>query len=201
MISAIFQVVVFSIIPFIVYIISKKRAKGFFDYIGIKKSNKKANLYAILLALLLSFPLLLLAYFNEDLNNILTDPKSVSGKIKSMGFGFKTLSLIFFTAVFKTALAEEIFFRGFVAKRLIAMINFKTGNIIQALIFGVMHSILFLAITKNFLLLFLLFLIPAIGAYIKVYLNEKVASGSIIPGWIAHALGNTISYTFMAFII
>jgi len=33
------------------------------------------------------------------------------------------------------------------------------------------------------------------------YIKEKYANGSIVPGWVAHGLGNTISYSIIAFIL
>jgi hypothetical protein len=40
-----------------------------------------------------------------------------------------------------------------------------------------------------------------IGAYVSVYLNEKMGDGSIIPGWISHGLANVISYSVVGFLI
>lgn len=39
-ISALLQVLVFTGIPFIVYLIAYRRAKGFFDYIGLRKPER-----------------------------------------------------------------------------------------------------------------------------------------------------------------
>ncbi|MEZ4990761.1 MAG: hypothetical protein R2824_10130 [Saprospiraceae bacterium] len=47
----------------------------------------------------------------------------------------------------------------------------------------------------------LIFIIPSIGAYVSVYLNKKMADGSIIPGWISHALANVLAYGIVGFII
>ena len=116
------------------------------------------------------------------------------GKFSTLGFGVSSILLLIIDAGIKTSLAEEIFFRGFITKRLIAVTSFQTGNILQAIIFGAVHTLLFTMITSNPLILFVIFLFPAIGAYFKGYLNEKVANGSIIPGWIAHGLGNIIAY-------
>ncbi|MEO1098460.1 MAG: hypothetical protein AAFX57_11990 [Bacteroidota bacterium] len=72
---------------------------------------------------------------------------------------------------------------------------------IQAIIFGAIHTLLFLNLTDNLLFLVSSFVMPAIGAYIKVYLNEKMAGGSIVPGWIAHASSNLIAYSIIAFVL
>lgn len=200
-ISAFGQVIVFSLIPFIVYLISKKKAKGFFSYIGFKRSNAKANGLALLLMIAIATPILLIASADPDFRSALLAPSSVSGRIRAMGFGLESSIILLLIAVIKTGLSEEIFFRGFVAKRLIAVTSFRTGNMIQAIIFGVIHTLLFLNLTDNLLFLISSFVMPAIGAYIKVYLNEKMADGSIVPGWIAHASSNLVAYSIIAFVL
>ena len=200
-ISAFGQVIVFSLIPFIDYLISKKKAKGFFSYIGLKRSNAKANGLALLLMIAIATPILLIASADPDFRSALLAPSSVSGRIRAMGFGLESSIALLLIAVIKTGLSEEIFFRGFVAKRLIAVTSFRTGNMIQAIIFGAIHTLLFLNLTDNLLFLVSSFVMPAIGAYIKVYLNEKMAGGSIVPGWIAHASSNLVAYSIIAFVL
>ncbi|MGD1958375.1 MAG: lysostaphin resistance A-like protein [Fulvivirga sp.] len=200
-ISAFGQAIVFSLIPFIVYLISKKKAKGFFSYIGLKRSNTKANGLALLLMIAIATPILLIASADPDFRSALLAPSSVSGRIRAMGFGQESSTTLLLIAVIKTGLSEEILFRGFVAKRLIAVTSFRMGNMIQAIIFGAIHTLLFLNLTDNLLFLVSSFVMPAIGAYIKVYLNEKMADGSIVPGWIAHASSNLIACSIIAFVL
>lgn len=200
-IGAIFQILFFTLIPFMVYLVKKKTTKGFLDYIGLKKSTKKANLLAIATSLLFASSLLLLAVFSEEFRQLVHNPTSVTGKFKAMGFSFSAVIILLIMAIFKTALAEEILFRGFIAKRLISIAGYQNGNIIQAVLFGIIHTVIFALATKNLFFLAIIFIVPAIGAYISVYLNEKVANGSIIPGWISHALGNVLSYSIIGFLI
>lgn len=199
-ISAVLQLAVFTSIPFLVYLIKYKTSKGFMNYIGLKPSNRKANLLALLIVVLIALPILLLFLFNEEFKAILTDPQSVTGKFRQMGFSWEALIMVLVAAVIKTSLAEEILFRGFIAKRLIAGLGFQAGNLLQAVLFGAIHALLFMSITKNPLFLFIIFLFPTLGAYFKAYLNEKVADGSIIPGWLAHGGGNIIAYSSIGFL-
>ena len=199
--STIVQLLVLSFIPFIVYVIKNKAVKGFFNYIGLIRSTPRANYLAILLSLLLAGPLLALTFFSAEYKEIIIDPETVAGKIRLMGFGGEAIATIIIVAVFKTSLTEEILFRGFIAKRLINVTNFQIGNILQAIIFGILHVVIFVPISRNILYLALIFLSPAIFAYFIVYLNEKVADGSILPGWIAHGLANVLSYSAVAFLI
>lgn len=200
-ISALLQLLVFTAVPFVVYLITRKTRKGFFDYIGLKPSNRKANFLAVLVALVFIVPPLLLTLFNNEFYQIMTDPETMTGKFRQMGFSLSTVFIIIIASVFKTALSEEILFRGFIAKRIIAATNYQTGNIIQALLFGIIHTLLFMIITSNLFFLIFIFIFPSIGAYLSVYLNEKIAEGSIIPGWISHAGANLISYSVVGFLI
>lgn len=198
-ISAILQVAFFTLIPFLVYFLKTRSAAGFFKYIGLTKSNRKANSLGLLVMLVIAVPLILLTVFNPEFKAIMTAAGTVTGKIRQMGFGIEAMAIIAIIAIIKTSLAEEIFFRGFVAKRLIAISNFQTGNIIQAILFGIIHSLIFMAITDNVFFLLVIFFFPALGAYFKTWLNEKLANGSIIPGWIAHGSANIVAYSFVAF--
>ena len=86
LINAILQIGLFSLIPFIVYILKNKTAKGFWEYIGLKRSTQKANVAAIAVSLLFAGALLSLAFFNEEFRELVHDPASVTGKFKAMGF-------------------------------------------------------------------------------------------------------------------
>jgi len=195
------QIFTFSLIPFLVFVIKKRNVKGFFNYIGLIKSNSKANILAILASLILLAPMLLLTLTSESFQEIMFDPNSITGKLRAMGFGANSIAILLVIAIFKTSFAEEILFRGFIAKRLISVFGFRKGNLIQAIIFGILHTILFLIITKNLIHLSLIFIFPTIAAYLFGYLNEKKANGSIIPSWISHGLANTITYLTIGFII
>lgn len=141
-------------------------------------------------------------FLEESIKQTVYSPPSVTGILRTMGLSAASIAILLIVAIFKTALAEEILFRGFIAKQLTNKLGFKTGNLIQATIFGVVHFLLFWALTKSTLifLLFSFFFSFAAGWTIGS-INEKYANGSIIPGWIAHAIGNTISYAIIAFVI
>lgn len=200
-ISTFGQVLVFTAIPFIVYLVRFQKKTDFLSFIGLMKSPPRANLHGLLLMVALGAPLLIISFVDPAFMEILTGPGTVSGRIRQMGFGMEGVLTVVLFAVFKTAMAEEILFRGFIAKRLIAWLGFQNGNMVQAVLFGAIHTLLFLTLTDNVLFLILFFLIPGGVAYLMVLINEKVAGGSIIPGWIAHASGNVLSYSFFAFVV
>jgi membrane protease YdiL (CAAX protease family) len=199
--SATLQILIFAFIPFLFFIIKNKKAKGFLNFIGLSKSNTKANFFAFLISLTLAVPVLLLAVWNDDFREIMIHPQSATGKIRALGFSTETMVVVMIAAIFKTAFSEELLFRGFIAKRLIAVTNYQIGNIAQAIIFGGIHTLLFAFITQNIVFLTVIFIFPSLVAYFQVYLNEKLANGSIIPGWIAHGTANVISYSFIGFLI
>ena len=201
LLSTLLQLLVFSLIPFVVFLISKRSARGFWEYIGLQPSKREANLLAIATSLVFVAPALILSTVNEGFREIMTDPNSISGHFRELGFSLPVLIMIGLTAIFKTALAEEILFRGFLAKRLMAWLGYSWGNLVQALVFGGIHLALFAMISSNWFFLIFIFAFSGLGAYISAYLNEKRANGSIIPGWIAHALANLITYTVVAFFI
>ncbi len=199
--SVVQQVAVFFLIPLVFYLIKRPKLLSFWQYLGLTPSTRKANLLALALSLFLGTFMLVLASTQAAIADIMTHPNSVTGAIRQLGFGAEAVLTIALVAILKTAFAEEVFFRGFLAKRLIAMTNFWTGNVIQAVIFGAIHSLLFATMTTNFWFLALIFVVPTLGALVKTYLNEKLANGSIVPGWIAHASGNVLAYSYVAFVL
>ena len=201
LIGAILQLAVFTLIPFLVFFIKTKSSKGFFDYIGLKASTPNANAWAVLACLIFAAPVLFLVFTNAEFKAIMLDPHSLTGKFREMGFSVQAVVILLIMALVKTSLSEEILFRGFVAKRLISALGFLRGNLLPAAIFGLIHTALFATITTNIGFLLLIFIVPGIGAYVSGYLNEKVANGSIIPGWISHGLANVISYSIVGFLI
>ncbi len=200
-ISALLQVLLFTLLPFLIYLVRQRSTAGFLRYIGLYGSPAKALYLALAVSLLFALPTLGLALFDTGFRELLLDPNSVTGQLRQMGFGVEAIYVWFVLALVKTALAEEIFFRGFIAKRLITRLGYQFGNWSQATIFGLVHVILFASITSNFFYLIAIFLFPTIGAYASVYLNEKLGQGSIAPGWVAHGLANLLAYGFIGFVL
>ncbi|GAB2583006.1 hypothetical protein GCM10027190_35110 [Spirosoma areae] len=119
-----------------------------------------------------------------------------------MGVNVYSITILLLIALVKTSLSEEILFRGFIAKQLIVTFGFTYGNLLQSFVFGLVHLILFWLIGKAslFAMLFI-FIFSGFAAWSIGYIKEKFANGSIIPGWIAHGLGNTLSYAIIAFLM
>lgn len=202
LISTILQVIVFTLIPFLVYVISKKKVRGFFRYIGLTKTTAKAIWLALATSLFFLAGALLLVLFSEDIRQIMLTPPSVTGKLREMGLTPLSVVTLLLIGCVKTSLAEEILFRGFVAKRFMSWLGFAKGNFWQSFLFAAIHVLLFWALTKaEWPFLLFIFALSGIAAYLIGYIKEKIGLGSILPGWVAHGIGNLVSYWIIAFVI
>jgi membrane protease YdiL (CAAX protease family) len=188
LIGAITQIIGFSFIPFVWWLITAVKKTNFFIWIGIKKPviKSKKKIALIFVSTLIIFTML----------SVLVDAMlPASTQIASAQFanqGVKALAPALIFAFFRTGLAEEIFFRGFLGKRLISKFGFGVGNTAQAILFGLLHG---LTLIQNFGLLKAAVVILFTGSigWLMGYINEKQAGGSILPSWILHGLANTSS--------
>ena len=93
---------------------------------------------------------------------------------------------------------EEIFFRGFLLKRMQGKLGFLGANLVQSLLFGLIHALMFIQII-GYLKAFVILVFISLIAYIFGAINEKKASGSILPSVFIHALANTVVGLLFAF--
>ena len=139
----------------------------------------------------------MLLSLSDDLIRLLSQEGLISGKLAKEGFSGPLLATLLATAWIQTGFCEELLFRGFVAKRLIARLGFFSGNVLQAIIFASVHVPFIFLLPEEFqtsaTFMFLGFM-PFVSSMLWCYINEKHAGGSIIPSWIMHGLGNTIAY-------
>ena len=197
--SATLQIILFSLIPLLVFYISRKKFKGFFTYIGLKTPEKKSIKFSLLIAFL-SFSISFIIYYGFNLIDFLQSPGTVSGEIREMGFGITAIFVILIDSIIITGLSEEILFRGFIGKRLYPVIGYISGNIIQAAIFGLIHGVLFYNLVGLTAVIAVTITTGMIGFFLG-YLNEILGNGSILPGWIAHSIINIMAFSFLAFIV
>lgn len=195
LLSAIIQLIMFAAIPFVWWIFSAKKKQNFFDWLGLKsidKINRKSTfvfgIVTILLFIGLSF------YILNLLKNIDTATSIFNG------LGMKALPAVAIYAFIKTSLSEEIFFRGFILKRLSNKFGFFIANTIQSVLFGLLHGIMFINLV-NPIIAIIIILFTGTIAYLMGYINEKKANGSIVTSWIIHALSNVFSSVIALFSI
>lgn len=108
-----------------------------------------------------------------------------------IGAGLLAVVPILLYAFIQTGLAEELFFRGFLAKRLCASFGFSWGNAIQAIVFGLLHLLLFINYLPV-LSLIAITVLSGINGWIMGWVNEQAAGGSVLPSWMLHSLANLL---------
>ena len=108
-----------------------------------------------------------------------------------IGAGLLAVVPILLYAFIQTGLAEELFFRGFLAKRLCVSFGFSYGNAIQAIVFGLLHLLLFINYLPV-LSLVAITVLSGINGWIMGWLNEQAAGGSVVPSWMLHSLANLL---------
>lgn len=186
--TAFVQIVLFSAIPFIVWFATNKRGNetSFLKWIGIAKPivDKKRLLPVSLLIILI------MVFVSLVLDPLIDDIETTASLFKGLGMqGF--LPLLIFSFI-KTGLSEELFFRGFLGKRLISKFGFLYGNIIQSMVFGLIHGLIF-ASNNNMLLAVAITLATGLVGWLMGYMTEKLSNGSIVTGWITHGICNFVT--------
>ncbi len=193
LLNAIFQVVLFSIIPLVWWFVTARKKENFFKWLGIKKPPLKGRKSLILST---SVTILVCLLVGELAVWLRGDVAAAESAYKGMGIAALPSVLIY--SYIQTGLSEEILFRGFLLKRLAARFGFTAANIIQALLFGAIHLTMVwgqVGIAAGAVIA----IYPMLPAVAFSYLNEKKANGSILPSWIAHGTLNTLSALFSLF--
>ena len=191
--SGIMELLIVSVIPFITWLIWSRKKVGFFDWIGLKKveSQKKRRLLLTILGISLLFLLFSIVVFSWF-------DSSQTATADFSGNGIGALPAILAYAILGTALPEEIFFRGFLLKRLQGKLGFLGANLLQSLLFGLIHAFMFIQLT-GYLKAIVIMVFISLIAYVFGAINEKKASGSILPSVFIHALANTVVGLLFAF--
>ena len=187
LISGIMELLIVSVIPFITWLIWSRKKVGFFDWIGLKKveSQKKRQLLLTILGISLLFLLFSIVVFSW-FDSSKTATADFSGK------GIGALPAILVYAFLGTALPEEIFFRGFLLKRLQSKLGFLGANLVQSLLLGLIHALMFIQLIGD-LKAMAIFAFISLIAFVLGAINEQQANGSILPSVLTHTLSNTIT--------
>lgn len=193
LISSLIQIIIFTVIPFIWWLITARKKQKFNEWIGLKAPIGGTKTAFSIIGVSVAF-LILGAYSLYIVSGIETATSDFRG------LGTAAIPAILVYAVLNTSFPEEIIFRGFLLKRLQSKFSFKVANVIQSIIFGAVHAVMFfnlVGIVKAFIIL----IFTAAIAWFMGYTNEKKADGSIIPSWTIHAIANIFSGLCAAFII
>lgn len=192
-ISAVFQVTFFAMVPFLWYAVRHKKCSGFFQWIGLKRPFVDRPLIRSAAFTIAAFMVVSIGIL-YSLKGLDTAASAFSG----MGIAGLPSALVY--AFITTALSEEILFRGFLLKRLSGKFGFPAGNIVQSVLFGILHGAMFFSLA-GFGKAVLIIAFTGLIAWCMGYVNEKKADGSIMPSWIIHGIANLFSAVVSMFCI
>ena len=187
LLNAIIQVLLFSLVPLLWWLVTARKKVAFFDWLGLrwpKNVNTRTLWGSIVLVMVVCFVIGEVAVWARG------DVDAAESAYQGMGLG--ALPTVLVDAFLQTGLSEEILFRGFLLKRLMAKWGFVVANIVQALIFGALHLTMVWG-QVGFLAGMVIVIYPMIPAVLMSILNEKKADGSILPSWLVHGTLNTVS--------
>lgn len=179
------NVAFFLFFPLIWYLIKEKKIKGFFRDLGVFKP-KNINVFKIFVMILTVYAITLLANLA-----VIYSGYSMRDNTIFQNTGFISQFLIIILFGLKTGIGEEIFFRGFIAKKCFAKLGFIKGNILQAVIFASVHFVI--SGSASYVDIIVRIINAFVLGYIFGYVVEKKSNGSIIPVIIAHSLINITS--------
>lgn len=188
LISAVFQLIILSFIPFVWWLITARKKANFFRWVGLKKIRvDNIKIYLVEMVIFIGASCLISSkVFQIVIGNAKTATTQFNGR------GVTAVPNVIIFAFFQTGLSEEIFFRGFLGKRLINKFGFTVGNTMQAFVFGFVHGVLFFPMIGAFGAVVIIMLISAIG-WGEGFLDERKSGGSIVTSWIIHGIMNLIS--------
>ena len=193
-INAVFQVILFSVIPFIWWFFSARKEQSFLTWLGLQKlviENKGSYfLWFLFIIILLFVPLTTISYYYLDSSTLATN--------RFTGLGFSALIPALFHSIVQTGLSEELLFRGFLLKRFMHKFGFQMGNIIQSLLFGILHGVMMFSFIP-FGVVVLVVIATAFAGYLMGWINERKSNGSILTSWGIHGIGNLIASFIVMF--
>lgn len=201
--TAVANTVVFAFIPLIWWFIKHRKEVGFFKWIGLYKPQLKSKIWVLAL-----FAVLYYFFYNFDFTKLVNpetlklieNSSSVAANVFA-GIGAMAILPALIENFIANGLAEEILYRGFLCKRFCEKLGTGKGIILQAVLFGLMHNIIYIIAGLNVGLWYhtLTFIFTGTGALLLGYLNEKIFNGSILPSILLHGTGNFITSMLVAF--
>lgn len=201
--TTIVNLIVFSLLPIIWWFFRHRKEEGFFRWIGFFKPQLKSKWWVLLV-----FAILYYFFYNFDFTQFVSSETleyiessaAVSANVFA-GMGAAAILPAFIENFIANGVAEEILYRGFLCKRLISKIGLVKGVILQAVLFGLMHNMLYILAGLDVGLWYhtLTFIFTGTGALLLGWLNEKIFNGSIIPSILLHGAGNFIASMLVAF--
>lgn len=188
LISAILQVILFSVIPFIWWLCTARKEQPFFIWLGLQKPivqhKGRYAMFFVLSIVVLVAPSFVLIFFSID--------RTLLAANQFAGLGAAAVIPALFYAIIQTGLSEELLFRGFLLKRLMKIFDFQVANLLQSIVFGCVHGAMLWSVLPLHVIL-LVVLTTALAGYVMGWVNERIAGGSIVTSWSIHSIVNFIA--------
>ncbi len=194
LVSTFIQVGVVLIICLVAWLIFGRRKTPFRKWVGL--TGAPPLLLIICLAAGAAVAWLLLQA--PGVAELAASPGTVIASALAGGVTASSLIVLAFSALLKTAFAEELLFRGLIGKRLYGALGFWPGNLLQALLFGAVHLPLLMLPEAPRQIVLLMIGFATLLALVSGWLNERRAGGSILPGFALHAASNLTTYLGLA---
>ncbi len=202
-VSGISTLIVFSLIPFIWWLIRHKKKISFFKWIGLVKPKLNSKWWVLII-----FAVVYVFFYRFDFTVFISkesmeavESSSAVAANKFTGLGVAAIIPAVFTNIIGNGLGEEILFRGFLNKRLCNKFGAIRGSVLTAVLFAGMHNLLYIlaGMPVGLDFHFWMFIFTGAGALLLGLLNEKIFNGSILPSVIVHGLGNYLGSIRVAF--
>ncbi|WP_143420382.1 CPBP family intramembrane glutamic endopeptidase [Halorubrum vacuolatum] len=126
-----------------------------------------------------------------------TDMEGVTlgfAKYLDWNFTLTAVAILLFREAVYVTLGEELLFRGLIGGILFRRFGFHTGNLLQTAIFVLPHLLILVLVPG----LWPMIVVWAAAGWLMGWLYFR--TGSIVPGWIAHTLGNVLATLQMVLI-
>lgn len=190
LLSAVLQLLLLTAPPLLWYAVTERRVAGFFSWLGLAPAGRTPvkAMAGVFLGLTLAT---LLPYWYLYRTGSLTYSGFAVDAFRQTGWSVQTVLTVLLWAVVQTSLSEEIFFRGFLCKRLAARWGWRTGCGVQALLFGAIH--LPAVWGKGPAPAAVILLLTGGIGFAMGWLSLRRASGSILYGWRIHGAVNILS--------
>lgn len=179
----------------------------FFDFVGLRTPNKQLDktFFLILLGTIIFSVtnVVVQFYLSPTFKNFLLGENSPYGKILKDGLGpIQIFSGLLYCFV-QSGGAEEVLFRGLFARGLFRKFGFRLGNFIQAILFWLMHLLIFRLVTGEWISWIQIYAFGmsfGLGLLLG-FVNYRKNGVSIAPSWIIHGTINFVSFLTLGFLI
>jgi membrane protease YdiL (CAAX protease family) len=192
--GALVQIAVVLVVGAVLFLFVGRGRVSFLEFVGLTATPLRPVLIGLAVGAAATFALLAVPGFAA----MAKGPGTVPGEALKHGVSGAAIFALIATAIFKTAFAEELLFRGVIGKRLIGWLGFGIGNFVQAALFGALHSLLALTPQATSTLVVSIVVFSGAIGWFNGWLNERMGKGSILPGWACHSAANLCSYLTLA---